>query len=83
MISDEQARRAAELLHTPEYRCSGCITVEVPPDLLAKVRFHLDGLPEYREDRIDAARARIATQPPTSDEIAAMMIGRILSDQVR
>ena len=83
MISNEQARRAAELLQTPEYRCNGSAPCEVPCDLLAKVRLHLDGLPEYRQDRVEAARMRLDSEPPSSDVIAAMMIGRILSDQIR
>jgi len=83
MISNEQARRAAELLQTPEYRSNGSVPSEVPCDLLAKVRLHLDGLPEYRHDRVEAARARITTEPPTSHEIAVMMIGRIVSDRIR
>ena len=83
MISNEQARRAAELLQTPDYRCAAHVPCEVPPDLLKKVRVHLAGLPEYREDRIDAARVRIETEPPSPDDIAAMMIGRIFSDHIR
>jgi len=55
----------------------------VSAELLGRVRRALDGMPECREERVEEARNRLALAPPTSDEVAGMIIGRIISDSLR
>ncbi len=83
MISSEQVRLAARHLHKSEAFCHAAAPCEVSPELLAKVHLYLDGVADYREDRVESARIRIESGPPASAEIANMMIGRIVSDSIR
>ena len=84
IISDEQVRLACEYLHN-----SGQTAFEphphvaASPELLERVRVSLAGVPETRHDRVEEARALIATDVPSSEVIAQKMIGRIISDSIR
>lgn len=85
IISEEQVRRAIEYLQTTE----GSETADkidardVPAELLERVRDVVSTLPEYREERIEHARAFVRGGGLSSEEIAEKMIGRIVSDSLR
>lgn len=83
MISREQARYAAHHLDPSRPARETAMSCDICPELLERVRRHLDGMPDYREERIEAARAMIDGSLPSPHAIADMMIGRIISDSVR
>ncbi len=85
IISDEQVRRVVEYLQTAAEQCTldehgGC--VRLPAGFLEEVRAIVETLPDVRADRIEEARRRLAAMPPP-DEIAAKLIGRVISDCIR
>jgi len=55
----------------------------LPEDLMRRVNALLASMPELRDDRIDEARVFLADPLPAADELAAKVIGRILSDSIR
>jgi hypothetical protein len=85
IISDEQVRLACEYLH----HNSDHMAVDCHPhagaslELIERVRMSLSGVPETRHDRVEEARAMMATEGPSADVIAQKMIGRIISDSIR
>ena len=85
IISDEQVRLACEYLH----HTSGQTAFEshpyaaASPELMERVRVSLAGVPETRHDRVEEARAMMATEGPSCEVIAQKMIGRIISDSIR
>ncbi len=83
IISEEQVRLAVRYLQTPSVTSDTTLTCEVPPELLDRVKDALALLPECREERVVDARDRLAAMPPSADEIAEKMIGRIISDSLR
>ncbi|TLM77511.1 MAG: flagellar biosynthesis anti-sigma factor FlgM [Actinobacteria bacterium] len=83
IISDEQARLAAEYLrtgHGSDARSASSRTVS--GDLLARVRESVDELPDVRADRVAQAKAALADQP-SPEEVAGKLIGRVVSDSLR
>ncbi len=83
MISEEQVRIALRFLQYDNTLCQNKGPCEVSAELIDRVRQTLDSMPECRQERVEAARARLAVAPPTSHEVAQMMIGRIISDSLR
>jgi hypothetical protein len=85
MISEEQVRRAVEYLRTSDGYWEGAVLDPhaLPEDLMRRVTALLASMPELRDDRIDDARVFLADQMPDSEELAAKVIGRILSDSIR
>lgn len=82
IISDEQARAAAELLKqgptgTP------LTDIVVSEDILTRARDVIASAPETREERVAEAKARMVSGFPDSDEVAVKMISRIVSDAIR
>jgi hypothetical protein len=78
IISDEQVRGALRYLHTTEcgdLAGSPCATGSVPVDLLERISDRLRMTPETRSERIAGG--------PTSEDVAAKIIGRAISDSVR
>lgn len=43
----------------------------------------LDRVPEVREDRVAAARERLAAGIPSDSDLAGRMVGRIVCDRLR
>ena len=86
IISDEQVRLAREYLQQTS-RCTEYGACHAPrsesPELLDRIRESLSLMPETRHERVVEARALLASEVPSSDVIAAKMIGRIISDSVR
>jgi hypothetical protein len=86
IISDKQVELVRDYLHTQLESPSTPATVPsagVSPDLMARVRREIALAPETRDDRVAEARELIASQGMSSDDVAAKMIGRILSDSIR
>ena len=90
MISEEQVRRAVEYLQTSDeywadkyWEASVLDPHALPEDLMRRVNALLASMPELRDDRIDEARVFLADPLPAADELAAKVIGRILSDSIR
>ena len=85
IISEEQVRRAIEYLQTPQGSepANTIDGYDIPTELLEKVREVVSTLPDYREERVEHARAIVENGGLSSEEIAAKMIGRILSDSLR
>ncbi len=86
IISDEQVRLACEYLqHTNSDTESGERHAHATesPEFLEKVKLSLSRLPETRHERVEEARALMASEGPSSDVIAQKMIGRIISDSIR
>lgn len=83
IISDEQVRRALDYLRTPTTHEKSSTPCDVPDDLVKRVREALRELPDTREERVAEAIDRLRADPPSADEIAAKIIGRVISDSVR
>lgn len=85
MISDEQVRRAVEYLRT-----SDAYTVSLPSEsdssakeLVVRVVESLRELPDVRPDRVEHAKLLMAEDLPSAEELAAKLIGRVVSDSLR
>ena len=86
IISEEQVQRVLAYLHTQnEPVLSGAehFAEAADGDLVERVRHELERFPETRGDRVAMGRELIATHAVSSDEVAAKMIGRIISDSMR
>lgn len=84
MISDEQMLRVAECLKA-EMAPTAQSTSSSGPDsaLVAGIVDMLAVMPEMRHDRIEHARQMIDGHMPNSDQLAAKLVGRVLSDSLR
>ncbi len=83
IISDEQARAAAQYLKAnPAQGCDlhGC---DVSPAIMQAARAAVDGAPDLRADRVAEARERMAGHALDSRDVADKMISRIVSDSLR
>lgn len=85
IISDEQVRLACEYLHdnSGHTAVESCPHQAASPELLERIRQSLSHVPETRHERVEEARALMATESLSSDVIAQKMIGRIISDSIR
>lgn len=86
MISDEQVRRAVEYLRTSEEYPEPVREAENDPsalELVDRVVEVLRDIPDVREDRIAHARVLVDDALPSSEELAAKLIGRVVSDSIR
>jgi hypothetical protein len=85
IISEQQVQRVLEYLHSNEGPVAGHVAVDhnVSPELVERVRVELARFPEMRDDRVALGREFVASHEVTSDEVAAKMIGRIISDSMR
>lgn len=83
IISDEQARLAAQYLKTAPADNHIPPHPEVSDELLVAVRSQLADVPEYREDRVHEAAERLSAGELDPHDVAEKMISRILSDAIR
>jgi len=84
MISDDQMRRVEQCLScSPAPTPSLVLQQEPDAALVASIVDMLCGIPELRHDRIEHARHMIDGNMPDSDELAAKLVGRVLSDSLR
>lgn len=84
MISDEQMRRVEQCLSSGPSTTTPLVLKQDPdPSLVAGIVDMLCGIPELRHDRIEHARHMIDGNMPDSDELAAKLVGRVLSDSLR
>lgn len=83
IISDEQARLAAQYIRTIDPERSMLVVGDVSPELMQRVRAAVDGVPDLREDRVEEARAHLKRGDFTSSEVAGKMVARIVSDAIR
>lgn len=86
IISEQQVQLVLEYLHTKHQPIqpqdlSG--TPGVNEDLVDRVRLEISRAPETRGDRVAMGREFVASRSVSSDEVAAKMIGRIISDSMR
>jgi hypothetical protein len=81
IISDEQARLAAQYLSTREAEFGGGHE-EVSEDVLARAIAVIQQTPETRSERILEARQHLAVCPD-SHAVAGKMISRFISDSLR
>jgi hypothetical protein len=86
IISDEQVQLALEYLHGHQAEPARIDTIDAHPgvssELVDRVRRELAGIPETRGDRVATARQSIASGV-SGDEVAAKMLGRMISDSIR
>ena len=84
IISDEQAHLAAEYLQSKRapFERSSAASQGISSDLVQRVKHEIESAPETRSDRVAEARAHLS-EGPSDDEVAAKMIGRIISDSLR
>jgi len=83
IISDEQARLAAEYLKSSGSPAAQHASHEVEPELMDRVRDVLSAVPETRDDRVLEARERLTGGAPDSHDVAAKLINRVMSDALR
>jgi hypothetical protein len=83
IISEQQVQRVLEYLHSHDGPVAERVAIDhnVSPELMERVRVEL--FPEMRDDRVALGRELVASHEVTSDEVAAKMIGRIISDSMR
>lgn len=82
-ISEEQVQKALEYLHTSDTSKPSQSESGISPDVLERALTVIDSTPDVRDDRIDSAMEMLDGTPPSSDEVAQKMIGRIISDSIR
>lgn len=86
IISEEQVQLVLEYLHTKNQPIAPHDLSEangVTEELMDRVKRELASVPETRDDRVAHGRDFIASRSVTSDQVAAKMIGRIISDSMR
>lgn len=85
MISDEQVRRAVEYLRTAnEYSADEeSLSQAAPAELIDRVVEEVQSMPDVREDRVAHARHMVEEELPGGEELAAKLIGRVVSDSLR
>lgn len=82
IISDEQARLAADYLRHPAARAASVQECSVSSDVLAEAIDIASHAPDVREERVEEARLRLKADV-SADEIASKMLSRIVSDALR
>lgn len=85
IISEEQVQLALDYLHThheptQQQRLGNG---GVSDELVERIKREIAAAPETRDDRVAMGRALIASKAVTPDEVAAKMIGRMISDSLR
>lgn len=84
IISDEQARLAAEHLRNQASKGANGANREVSSEVLAAAAKIAASAPDVRTERLEEARMRLeAAGQPAADEIARKMLSRIVSDALR
>jgi hypothetical protein len=85
MISEEQVRRAVEYLRTSDGYWETVVADphDLPEGLLQRVTALLEAMPDVRDDRVEEARGFLNEPLPNAEELAAKVIGRIVSDSIR
>lgn len=83
IISDEQARLAAQYLRTSHPDEHATPHADIAPALLGAVMDALDDTPDVRADRVREATERLGSGELDSHEVAEKMISRIVSDSLR
>jgi hypothetical protein len=86
IISEQQVQLVLEYLHTKHQPIAPHDHSEADgatEDLVDRVRRQLADVPDTRVERVAHGREFIASHSVTSDEVAAKMIGRIISDSMR
>ena len=64
----------------PDERADAHAWHEVPPELFER----LEGGPQVRRDRVDAAKARLEDgDEPSADDVATKLVGRLVCDRLR
>jgi hypothetical protein len=86
IISDEQVQLALRDLHKMD--CSGGSSrgtagLGCPPELLRRVADSVALMPELRSDRVERARAYMAENRFSAQDVASKIIGRVISDSLR
>lgn len=82
IISDEQARLAAQYMSTGPHEAHAP-AIELPSELMDRVRAVMASCPECRTERVEEARFRLAHGEPDSHDVASKMVSRIISDSLR
>lgn len=83
MISEEQARLAAENLRSPGNPGPALAAGGISPELMQRVMIALASQPETRQERVREAQLHLESGALTSDAVADKMIARIVSDSLR
>lgn len=83
IISDEQARAAADYLKNPPTCADAACVADVPGDVLQAAQEVAAACPDMRPERVVEAVERMRTHTLDSHDIAEKMISRILSDALR
>lgn len=83
IISDEQARLAAQYIRATDPARASLVVGDVSPELMERVHAAVAGTPDLRSDRVEEARAHMQNGDFTSSEVAGKMMARIVSDAIR
>lgn len=82
-ISDEQAKRAVELLRHGGVEQWEARDNSVDPAVIAQALAVASGTPDFRPEAVAEARWMLEQHPPTAEEVAVKMLSRIASDSLR
>jgi hypothetical protein len=85
IISNEQVRLVLRYLHTAEYEGAAGRPCAAPvsSELLERISAEIQSAPEIRGERMEHARSALMTGGFASEDVAAKIIGRAISDWVR
>ncbi len=85
IISEEQVRLALEYLQSEQSGDERATLGEsdVSPELVERVRDALADIPDTRADRVESARVALEGDGIASSDVAAKLIGRVISDSIR
>ena len=86
IISEEQVQLVLEYLHTqsmPTEPLHLTSADDVTDDLLERVKRKIALAPDTSDDRLAMGRELMASHAVSSDQVAAKMIGRMISDSLR
>lgn len=84
MITYKQAQLAAsEIIRTSHSHDVALATCRVPRHIITAAIEAAESAPDVRTDRIEEARLRLAAGEFDADDIAEMMLKRVIADNLR
>jgi len=85
IISEQQVQLVLDYLHTQNVptRKRAFADAGVSDEFVERIKREIALAPDTRDDRVAMGRELIASQAVSSDDVAAKMIGRIISDSLR
>ncbi|MBI5232259.1 MAG: hypothetical protein HY876_08860 [Coriobacteriales bacterium] len=82
-ISDEQAKRAVDLLRHGGVEQWEARNRDIDPAIIARAVELATDSPDSRPDAVAEARWMLEQHPPSAEEVAAKILSRMASDSLR